>query len=82
MWPGQPMTAHWGVPDPAAERDVRARFKREPVRRLARPQFADREAESGCEEDQIVVDEIGKPKTDESQSSYSSSSYSSSSPVQ
>ena len=30
MWPGQPMTAHWGVPDPAAatgsEAEVRLAF--------------------------------------------------------
>ncbi|MDQ7249660.1 arsenate reductase ArsC [Dongia sedimenti] len=32
VWPGQPMTAHWGIPDPAAVEGT------EPVRRLA---FAD-----------------------------------------
>ena len=32
IWPGQPMTAHWGVPDPAAAEGA------EPERRLA---FAD-----------------------------------------
>ena len=32
VWPGQPMTAHWGIPDPATAEGA------EPVRRLA---FAD-----------------------------------------
>ena len=30
MWPGQPMTAHWGIPDPAAatgnEAEIRLAF--------------------------------------------------------
>jgi arsenate reductase len=28
MWPGQPMTAHWGVPDPAAVEGDRAKVRR------------------------------------------------------
>jgi arsenate reductase (thioredoxin) len=28
MWPGQPMTAHWGVPDPAAAEGDREKIRR------------------------------------------------------
>jgi protein-tyrosine-phosphatase len=28
MWPGQPMTAHWGIPDPAAAQGTEADRRR------------------------------------------------------
>jgi arsenate reductase len=28
LWPGQPMTAHWGIPDPAAAQGTRAEIER------------------------------------------------------
>ena len=38
VWPGQPMTAHWGVPDPAVDTDEQGNPLNEAQKRLA---FAD-----------------------------------------
>ena len=34
VWPGQPMTAHWGIPDPAAVQGTKEQVKEKPFARL------------------------------------------------